>query len=124
MSGTPSRLHFHRRLVLDTEGTYQFQKAFLPNATESEKKNPLVSPLYEDFAQFRGKLPPALFTIGTEDLLVDDSVFMAAKWGMAGGETVLKVYEGAPHGFFLFPIEAAKEGMQDTAAFIKKVLRD
>lgn len=108
--------------MLDAEGITEFQKAFLPNASESELRNPLVSPLYEDFAKFRGKLPPALFTVGTEDPLLDDSVFMAAKWGMAGGEAVLKVYEGAPHGFFLFPIEAAKEGFQDTVDFIKKVL--
>ena len=42
--------------------------------------DPDVSPLYADL---RG-LCPALFTVGTGDTLLDDSVFMAARWELAG----------------------------------------
>ena len=47
-------------------------------------------------------LPPALFLCGTEDLLSDDSAVMGLKWGMAGGESVVRFYPGVPHGFMSF----------------------
>ena len=67
-------------------------------------------------------LPRALFTIGTEDPLLDDSVLMCAKWLMAGGEGILKVYSGAAHGFSTFDPKAlasAGEVKEDIAAFLK-----
>ncbi|KAK6601304.1 esterase/lipase/thioesterase [Botrytis cinerea] len=50
--------------------------------SDEQKKHPLVSPYYEDLEIFRGRLPSALFTCGTEDPLLDDSVTMATKWMM------------------------------------------
>jgi len=101
-----------------------FINAFLPNFTLEQKRDASVSPYYEDVEQFRGKLPPAIFTIGTEDPLVDDSINMGVKWSIAGGESVVKVYPGAAHGFIAFG-ESLKEAMQcleDTAEFIKDCL--
>lgn len=40
------------------------------------------------------KCPPAIFTCGTLDPLLDDSVMMATKWTMSGAEAVLKLYPG------------------------------
>lgn len=40
------------------------------------------------------KCPPAIFTCGTLDPLLDDSVLMATKWTMSGAEAVLKLYPG------------------------------
>jgi acetyl esterase len=57
-------------------------------------RDPDVSPLYADL---RG-LCPALFTVGTGDTLLDDSVFMAARWELAGNETELAIYPHGPHG--------------------------
>lgn len=48
------------------------------------------------------QLPPALFSCGTLDPLLDDSVMMSAKWAMSGAESILKIYPGAPHGFTFF----------------------
>lgn len=42
--------------------------------------------------------------IGTEDPLLDDTLFMAARWWAAGNEMVLRADPDAPHGFDLFPI--------------------
>ena len=67
-------------------------------------------------------MPPALFTCGSEDPLIDDTVFMGAKWGMWGGEAVVKVYNGAPHGFIGNPpglIKSTQEGLDDTEAFVR-----
>ena len=51
-------------------------------------RDPDVSPLYADLHD----LCPALFTVGTGDTLLDDSVFMAARWELAGNPTELAVY--------------------------------
>lgn len=70
-------------------------------------------------------MPPALFTIGTEDALVDDTLFMSAKWSVTGAETVVKVYEGAPHGYTAFAAlgdEVAKKALGDVASWIKERL--
>lgn len=48
---------------------------------------------------------------------------MATKWLMAGGEAVVKIYAGAPHGFVGFPAEQmreAGEALADTVVFIKE----
>ena len=57
---------------------------------------------YVDWKQFRGKLPAALFMVGTEDPLVDDRMLMSMKLMMAGGDAMLKIVPGAPHAFVLF----------------------
>ena len=46
---------------------------------------------------------------------------MAAKWQMAGAETVLKLYPGAPHGFVAYPpdqVPAAKECIDHVFEFL------
>jgi len=47
-------------------------------------------------------LPHALFVCGTEDILIDESVFFGAKWMMVNSETVLKVFPSALYGFIDF----------------------
>jgi acetyl esterase/lipase len=76
-----------------------FITALCPNTTTEQLKDPKISPLYENLEAFRDRLPKALFTCGTADPLLDDTVMMGCKWLMAGGEAVVKIYEGAPHAF-------------------------
>ena len=90
----PAAHHFDLPLVLDLEIMQHFTAAYLPDKSEAEKRNSKVSPLYADF--FKVKAPPALFVVGTLDPLLDDTVFMATKWGVSGAEAVLKVYPGEP----------------------------
>lgn len=125
LSGTPSSNYYTRPLVLNTQVINEFVKAFLPGVSTKDLKSPQISPLYEDFNAWRGKLPPALFTIGTEDALVDDTLFMSAKWSVAGAETVVKVYEGAPHGYTAFAAlgdENAQKALGDISSWIKSRL--
>lgn len=86
-----------------------FASAFLPRQTLEERKDPSISPFYENIENYRGRLPSALFTCGTEDPLLDDSVTMGTKWLMAGGQAIVKIYPGAPHGFIAFPPQMIKE---------------
>jgi acetyl esterase/lipase len=48
-------------------------------------------------------MPPALFTVGTRDALLDDSMFMYTRWLAAGNQAELAIYPGGAHGFTAFP---------------------
>lgn len=61
-------------------------------------QSPEASPLLADL----GGAPPALFQIGTADPLLDDSLFMAARWSAAGGRADLAVWPGGAHAFDSF----------------------
>ncbi len=117
LSMTPSqRLFGDTRLVLRTIDMQQFYDAFLPTA--ADRRAPDVSPLYADL---KG-LCPALFTVGTRDALLDDTLFMHARWVAAGNEAELAVYPGGAHGFTLFPSRLAKSAAARIDAFLNRVL--
>ena len=64
-----------RNLVINTPTMAWFADMFTPGMTDDERRSPEISPLYADL---RG-MPPALFTVGTLDPLLDDTLFMAAR---------------------------------------------
>ncbi|KAL2426635.1 hypothetical protein ABEF95_011058 [Exophiala dermatitidis] len=125
---TPSVYNFKKPevLVLDRDLMDHFIDAFCPGMSDEEKKHPSSSPLYADLEPLRGKLPPALFTCGTEDCLLDDTMFMSTKWLMAGGQAIVKIIPGAPHGFIFFPRHVkgsgSEEGMNAVEDFIRSKL--
>ena len=103
----------------------EYIKALAPNTTAEQRIDPAYSPFYENMRETAkkgaaGTLPPALFTVGTEDPLLDDSIVMSAKWQMSGAVGPLRVYPGAPHGFSMFPpdvLDASKQWRDDVEAF-------
>jgi acetyl esterase/lipase len=103
----------------------RFIETFLPNTSLQERKDPAISPFYEDLERKRGMLPSVLFTVGTEDCLMDDTVMMGTKWLMAGGEAVIKIYPGACHGFIVFDpdvLAPAKAVRDDSAMYIREIM--
>jgi acetyl esterase/lipase len=117
LSMTPSQAAFgNRRLVLRTIDIRQFSNAFLP--TIADRRVPDISPLYADL---KG-LCRALFSVGTQDALLDDTLFMHARWVAAGNEAELAIYPGGAHGFTLFPNRLADEAGARSEAFLRKVL--
>ena len=111
---TPSARNWGERpLVLTTPLIQWFHESY---ATEDKLTHPDVSPLYADLAQ----MPPALFTIGTLDPLLDDSLFMHARWIAAGNIGALAVFPGAIHGFDAFPLKAAGQANQKITGFIRR----
>jgi acetyl esterase len=115
VSMTPSQKSFgDKRLVLRTIDIIKFSEAYLAGANVKNWRDPDISPLYADL---RG-LPPALFTIGTSDALLDDSLFMYARWIAAGNQAELALYSGGAHGFTAFPYALAKEANAHMDAFL------
>lgn len=84
-------------LVLNTRDVTFFVNNYL--RLEGKADEPDVSPL---LANLKG-LPKALFIVGSRDLLVDDTLFMANAWAAAGNGTELDVYPGGCHVFIAFP---------------------
>jgi acetyl esterase len=114
---TPSQRQFgNTRLVLRTIDMQQFYNAFLPTVTE--RRAPDISPLYADLKN----LCPALFSVGTRDALLDDTLFMHARWVAAGNPAELAVYPGGAHGFTLFPNDLSKRATARMDAFLDRVL--
>ena len=64
----------------------------------------------------------ALFTIGTKDALLDDSLFMHARWVAAGNAGELDIYPGACHGFIAFPTPQTFASLAKQTAFINAAL--
>ena len=117
MSLTPSQRQFgNTRLVLRTIDIQQFYSAFLPTVTD--RRVPDISPLYADLHG----LCAALFSVGTKDALLDDTLFMHARWIAAGNPAELAIYPGGVHGFTLFPNDLSKAASAKMDAFLNRVL--
>lgn len=84
-----------------------------------QRQNPAYSPLYADLHG----LPPALFTVGLTDPLVDDTFFMEARWRNAGNRTYLAAYPESPHAFNYFGTKLAKAANQRMYDWINSLLQ-
>jgi acetyl esterase len=103
LGGTPSRRLIADSLILTDANMRWFTDNFLPGLDDDQRRDAAVSPLYADLSG----LPPALFTVGTADPLLDDTLFMAARWEAAGNDTELLVFADGIHAFNAFPIGIA-----------------
>ena len=113
MAGTPSCMNWGERyLVLSTPMMRWFFDHVDPDG--SARGTAHASPLRADLRA----LPPALFSVGTEDPLVDDTLFMAARWQAAGNTTRLAVYPGGVHGFDMFDLGLARDFHAEVASFL------
>ncbi|MBV8942456.1 MAG: alpha/beta hydrolase [Solirubrobacterales bacterium] len=119
LSLTPSqRLWGERNLVLSTPITRWFTDQFLPGRQVEQRRHPDISPLYADLSG----MPPAVFTIGTQDPLLDDTLFMEARWRAAGLASELHVWPEAPHGFIMLPMTVADAAMTAEHDYLRRML--
>lgn len=114
LSLTPSMRLAEGTPFVTLESMKQFTSAF---AGDRDLRDPALSPLYADL---RG-LPPALFTVGSIDPLVDDSLFMHTRWQAAGNAAQLAVYPGGTHGFNSFEGDLAHAANLGMARFLADV---
>ncbi|SON58323.1 Acetyl esterase [Hartmannibacter diazotrophicus] len=99
-------------LVLTTRDVRLFANSFL--GVESNRHDPDISPLYADL---KG-LPPALFSVGSLDALLDDSLFMASRWLAAGNVADIDVTPGGAHVFQYFDSPATTRSLSLIAKFL------
>lgn len=102
-------------LVLNTQDIGQFVAHYLSGGGEADDAD--VSPLLADL---KG-LPPALFVVGSQDALVDDSLFMSARWLAAGNRADLIIAPGGAHVFVRFPGTAADAANARIDAFLREL---
>ncbi len=121
LSMTPSARRWGDRTgFLTTSEMRWFGRSFIGGREEAELRDPEISPLYADLRE----LPPALFTVGEHDPLLDDSLFMAARWQAAGNEAELRVWPESTHGFTGFPIALARAANATVYAFLSEAIAD
>jgi acetyl esterase/lipase len=112
MSMTPSvRRWGERNLILTTKIIEWFHGNYAP---DEKLTDPDISPIYADLS----KMPPAVFTVGTLDPLLDDTLFMHMRWLAAGNPSELAVYPGGIHAFNFFPIALADKANSRIHNFI------
>jgi acetyl esterase len=117
--GTPSNLNWgERNLILSTPIIDWFCENYLSGLSVEERRDPDISPL---FGSLEG-LPPALFTVGALDPLLDDSLFMATRWAAAGNDAEVLVYPDSIHGFTGFPTGIADQARANQVEFIVRSL--
>jgi acetyl esterase len=110
---TPSVRNWGKdKLILNTRDIFMFTHFFLRAGGDVRSAD--ISPIHADLTG----LPPALFTIGTRDPLLDDSLFMTARWSAAGNRCELDIWPGAPHVFTAFPCETTEKTLRRIDAFL------
>jgi acetyl esterase len=119
LSMTPSqRLWGERNLVLSGPIMTWFGDQFLPGRDREKRRDPDISPLFAELSD----MPPAIFTIGTADPLLDDTLFMEARWRQAGHATELRIWPEAPHGFVSLPMSVADVALAAEHDFLRRTL--
>ncbi|MBV8999931.1 MAG: alpha/beta hydrolase [Solirubrobacterales bacterium] len=119
LSMTPSqRLWGDRNLVLSGPIIAWFADQFLPEHDRERRRDPDISPLFAELSD----MPPAIFTIGTQDPLLDDTLFMEARWRQAGHPTELRIWPEAPHGFVSMPMSVADVALAAEHDFLRRTL--
>lgn len=116
MRHSPSSRRFgDKRLVINTPIMQWFADHYVKPELRDD---PDVTPLLADLRD----MPPAIFSVGTNDPLLDDTLFMSARWRAAGNEADVRVYEGAVHGFDGFPIPVGIEATAAINVFLARCL--
>jgi acetyl esterase/lipase len=88
----------------------------------ADPRQELLSPaLHADLAGF----PPLLLQVGTNEILLDDSVRMAARAAAADADVILDVTADVPHVFqsFAGELDEADRALDRAAAFVLEHLR-
>ncbi|MEZ5877611.1 MAG: alpha/beta hydrolase fold domain-containing protein [Tepidamorphaceae bacterium] len=104
------------KLILNTRDIEKFCECFVQGDHSAE--DPAINPI---LANLNG-LCPALFSVGTRDPLLDDTLMMAPLWLAAGNNTELAVFPGGAHVFQAFPGKLAQTGLQRIDDFLNAAI--
>jgi acetyl esterase/lipase len=87
-------------------------------AGDTDRHSPFLSPYYSDLS----KLPPALFHVGTWEILHDDSINTAKKIVASGGRADVKIWDGMCHSMQLYApfLDEATVSIQEMGMFFNE----
>lgn len=113
-SGSPSQ-HWNglTKYLIDEAAIAACSNAYAPDV--SKRRDPDMSAAYANLKD----MPPTLFSVGTLDPFLDDSLYLYARWIAAGNEAELAIYPGAPHGFNIIGHPHAGAANARIDAFLK-----
>lgn len=85
-------------------------------AGHHDRTHPHISPAYGDLSD----LPPMLIHVGSEEILMSDSVLLAERAGGAGVDITLKIWPDMPHVFQMFAkfLDPAERSIDEIANWI------
>jgi acetyl esterase/lipase len=91
-------------------------------AAELHRSDPRISPLFADLST----LPPTLIQVGSDEILLDDSIRFADRAWAAGAEVELQRFEGWWHDFQTSAgtLRVARDALVDVAGFLNRRLGD
>ena len=116
-SMTPSQCAARANHFLSPQVLSGIREAAFPGKDLNTLRYPTISPLYANLSD----MPAAIFSVGTDDSVVDDSLFMAQRWVAAGNKAQLEVYPGAPHLFMGYSTLMAEEAHRRIGRFLEKL---
>ena len=100
--------------ILTRDALNQAAQLYLGN---KDRHDPKASPLYGEVTG----LPPVMFHVGEDEILLDDSRRFANRIEAAGGVAQLHIWEGMTH---VFPsnvsLQAAKDALGEIGAFLRQ----
>lgn len=103
--------------LLTREALEQAAQLYLGDA---DRNDPRASPLYGEFVG----LPPVLFHVGEDEILLDDSARLADRIEAVDGVAQMHVWEGMTH---VFPsnlsLKAANEALENIGTFLQEHFR-
>ena len=101
--------------IIHREYLNELADAYLPAGMD--RKDPRVSPLYADFANF----PPMLIQIGSNETLLDDATRLAARAGAADIAVTLEIWPQMIHAWPLWNahLEDGRRALASAGAFIR-----
>jgi monoterpene epsilon-lactone hydrolase len=102
MSGATMASNEEADLILTPHLLHQFAEHYMSGSGgEGQNCNPGLSPLFADLTQ----LPPLLIQVGSEEVLLDDSVRLAAKAESCGVTVELQIWDRMQHVWhYTFPL--------------------
>ena len=86
----------------------------------ADPRNPYASPLY---GEARG-LPPTLIQVGSDEVLRDDAVRMAARLKAAGCKTEIEIWPRMPHAWHLYAriLPEGRKAIESAGRFLQNML--
>jgi acetyl esterase/lipase len=95
LTGRSHQTHVERDPIFKSEEFPMFATWYLAGA---DPRTPYASPVFGDLAG----LPPVLIQVGSDEMLLDDSLRIAEKLRSAGGQVELEIWPRMPHGWHLY----------------------